>query len=649
MARPGADAGRGLHRGAARSPLRLRRRDVSRAAEVSLFSARKFWHALGFPVVDTDDELFTDADQQALGVVASLVRDGMLDETTALSLTRAFARSADRLAGWQSQLIAEAVDNDLHAALAVRRRGRGRDPVGPEHPDGAETARRMAELTDRLEPLLVYAWRRHLSATVARMLADADPEAYGSTKMRSVGFADLVNFTALVRKMSERDLGRLVSRFEALSADVITAHGGRLIKTVGDEVLFSTVGPAPAAAIALDLVDAMTDDDVLPEVRVGMARGPIISRLGDIFGTTVNRASRLRPGSRRPVGARRRDPGPRARDPLRLRAHRPAAPDPARRRSGLPVPAAAGAPPRRAAAPDPRRPRAPEHLPSPTRTDRTDTRLPTEETPPMSSTPAAPTASDGPHGTDGTDGARPLVRVVRFEEPAARPRRRDRPRPARGDECRLDADGARDRGGGRRGRRGPRASAASCSPRATSGPSASAPTSRSATRSSDAELMEQRPTARAAYNGVLDLPVPAVAAVDGFALGGGFELALSCDVVVAGDGALVGLPEVGVGVIPGGGGTQLLVRRVGWSRAASMIFSAAKLPAAEAFALGAVDELVPAGSARARAMDLAATIAANSPVALRNAKRAMRLGADVDLAVGSRDRGRVLAGHRLLR
>ncbi len=151
---------------------------------------------------------------------------------------------------------------------------------------------------------------------------------------------------------------------------------------------------------------------------------------------------------------------------------------------------------------------------------------------------------------------------------------------------------------------------------------------------SDAELMEQRPTARAAYNGVLDLPVPTVAAVDGFALGGGFELALSCDVVVAGDGALVGLPEVGVGVIPGGGGTQLLVRRIGWSRAASMVFSAAKLPAAEAFALGAVDELVPAGSARARALDLAATIAANSPVALRNAKKAMRLGADVGLAAG---------------
>jgi enoyl-CoA hydratase/carnithine racemase len=150
----------------------------------------------------------------------------------------------------------------------------------------------------------------------------------------------------------------------------------------------------------------------------------------------------------------------------------------------------------------------------------------------------------------------------------------------------------------------------------------------------DADLMQQRPTARAAYGSILDLPMPAIAAVDGFALGGGFELALSCDVIIAGEGATVGLPEVGVGVIPGGGGTQLLVRRVGWSRAAKAIFTAAKMPAAEALALGAVDEVVPAGTARERALELARQISANSPVGLRNAKKAMRLGSDVDLAAG---------------
>ncbi|GAA1255599.1 enoyl-CoA hydratase/isomerase family protein [Oryzihumus leptocrescens] len=151
---------------------------------------------------------------------------------------------------------------------------------------------------------------------------------------------------------------------------------------------------------------------------------------------------------------------------------------------------------------------------------------------------------------------------------------------------------------------------------------------------SDADLMQQRPVARAAYTGVLNLPVPSIAVVQGFALGGGLEIALSCDLIVAGEAAVVGLPEVSVGVIPGGGGTQLLTRRIGWSRAAGMVFTARRMAAAEAAALGVVDEVVGAGEARDWALHLAAEIAANSPVGLRNAKKAMRLGMDVDLATG---------------
>lgn len=150
----------------------------------------------------------------------------------------------------------------------------------------------------------------------------------------------------------------------------------------------------------------------------------------------------------------------------------------------------------------------------------------------------------------------------------------------------------------------------------------------------DAQMMEHRLITAQAYRGVLDLPMPAVAAVEGYALGGGLEIALSCDLVVAGAEATLALPEVGVGVIPGGGGTQLLTRRVGWSRAASMIFTARRLDGAQAHRLGVVDELVEAGDARDRALELAAGIAANSPVAVRNAKKAMRLGMGTDLAAG---------------
>ena len=112
------------------------------------------------------------------------------------------------------------------------------------------------------------------------------------------------------------------------------------------------------------------------------------------------------------------------------------------------------------------------------------------------------------------------------------------------------------------------------------------------------------------------------------------RLGAGSDLVVAGERATLALPEVGVGVIPGGGGTQLLTRRVGWSRAASVIFTARRLGAAEARDLGVVDELVEAGAARDRALEIAAQIAANSPVAVRNAKKAMRLGMGTDLAAG---------------
>ncbi|MFR9757368.1 enoyl-CoA hydratase/isomerase family protein [Streptomyces sp. TR06-5] len=150
----------------------------------------------------------------------------------------------------------------------------------------------------------------------------------------------------------------------------------------------------------------------------------------------------------------------------------------------------------------------------------------------------------------------------------------------------------------------------------------------------DAELGRQRPHARAAYTGVLELPQPTVAAVHGFALGGGFELALSCDVIVADPTAVVGLPEVSVGVIPGGGGTQLLPRRVGAARAAELIFTARRVEAAEARELGLVDRLAAEGADREEALELAGGMAANSPVGLRAAKRALRTGWGQDLRAG---------------
>jgi enoyl-CoA hydratase/carnithine racemase len=149
---------------------------------------------------------------------------------------------------------------------------------------------------------------------------------------------------------------------------------------------------------------------------------------------------------------------------------------------------------------------------------------------------------------------------------------------------------------------------------------------------SDEQLRAQRVVYRRMAAALLAVPVPVVAAVAGYALGGGLELALLSDLVVADETAVVGLPEVSVGVIPGLGGTQLLPRRIGTARAAELIYTARRLDAAEAAALGVVDRVVPAGEAVASASGIAAAIARNSPVGVRNAKRAIRLGAGTDLA-----------------
>jgi enoyl-CoA hydratase/carnithine racemase len=151
---------------------------------------------------------------------------------------------------------------------------------------------------------------------------------------------------------------------------------------------------------------------------------------------------------------------------------------------------------------------------------------------------------------------------------------------------------------------------------------------------SDAQLMAQRPVFRAAFGSVLALPQPVIAAVHGYALGGGCELALSCDLIVADETAVFGLPEVTVGLVPGGGGTQLALRRLGPGRAADVVLTGRRVDAAEAERLGLADRLVPTGGAGEISRELAVRIAGNSPVAVLNAKRALRQGAGVPLAVG---------------
>jgi enoyl-CoA hydratase len=138
----------------------------------------------------------------------------------------------------------------------------------------------------------------------------------------------------------------------------------------------------------------------------------------------------------------------------------------------------------------------------------------------------------------------------------------------------------------------------------------------------------------AAATRVLHCPVPVIAAVEGFAMGGGCELAVLSDFIVASETAVFAVPEVTRGIFPGIGGTQLLPRIIGAPLAKEMIFTGRRVPAAEAKTVGLVNHLVPAGQARTKALEIAQVIADNGPIAVRQAKKAVRWGSETDLETG---------------
>jgi enoyl-CoA hydratase/carnithine racemase len=139
---------------------------------------------------------------------------------------------------------------------------------------------------------------------------------------------------------------------------------------------------------------------------------------------------------------------------------------------------------------------------------------------------------------------------------------------------------------------------------------------------------------QASFSAVADIPKPVVAAVTGYALGGGLELALCADFRVLGEGAKVGQPEILLGIIPGAGGTQRLPRLIGPAKAKELIFSGRHVDAAEALAIGLADKVVPDAQVYQAARDMVAQYATGPALALRAAKQAVNKGLEVDLATG---------------
>jgi enoyl-CoA hydratase len=133
------------------------------------------------------------------------------------------------------------------------------------------------------------------------------------------------------------------------------------------------------------------------------------------------------------------------------------------------------------------------------------------------------------------------------------------------------------------------------------------------------------------WRAIMDCPKPLIAAVEGYALGGGLELALCADIIIAGEGAKLGLPEVKVGILPGAGGTQKLARLVGRHRAMLLIMTGRVFGAAEALGMGVVSEVAPSGQALQRALDVAREIAAMPPISIMQIKEVVNAGLNAPL------------------
>jgi adenylate cyclase len=151
-----------------------------------------------------------------------------------------------------------------------------------------------------LDHLLIYMYRRHLAAATEQRLRMGTEAGEGAITL-SVGFADMTGFTEVSEALSADELADTIDRFNAATADVIARAGGRVVKTIGDEVMFTTPDPIRGGEVATSLLDVGAFGTGTPELRVGLATGPVLAREGDVFGSPVNLASRLvaiaRPGS----------------------------------------------------------------------------------------------------------------------------------------------------------------------------------------------------------------------------------------------------------------------------------------------------------------------------------------------------------------
>ena len=269
-------------------PRKYSRRDLAEQQDIPERLTSVYWRSLGFTPVDEDTVVFTEEDAYAIGDLAAIVEEGVITERAFSSISRGLGFHMGRLAMWITEAL---VDEAKYA-------------------DGLDDAQARQQMLDSIPELLeifesqvMFAFRRQLAAYAARAGSEVlhrDTDELFPLQ-RAVGFADLVQFTRLAQDLPGAELADMVGRFESVSRDIISVGGGRVVKTVGDEIMFLADTPEDGAQIAVSLAEMITESPDLPPVRVGLAWGSMFSRYGDVFGPTVNLAARMesvaRPGA----------------------------------------------------------------------------------------------------------------------------------------------------------------------------------------------------------------------------------------------------------------------------------------------------------------------------------------------------------------
>lgn len=273
-------------------PPTLSRVDVERLTGVPHERAVRWWRAMGLPEMPEDQVAFRDEDVAMVRRLDQLLGEDVVDEDEVLRLARLMGASFSRLVEAQLEVIDELFTSP--------------DPDGPLHPrriDGrALAAAADTDIVETLESTLLYVWRRHLLAAIGHRLTLEEEHTD-----QAVGFADLSGFTRVSKKATSLEIADIIETFEGVAFDVVSTHGGRIVKLIGDEIMFVTRDVASAVAIGLELITRLEPLGGMPGVHAGIAFGPTVLVGGDVFGPTVNLASRLTDIARRNTVAVPRD------------------------------------------------------------------------------------------------------------------------------------------------------------------------------------------------------------------------------------------------------------------------------------------------------------------------------------------------------